>query len=106
VAGASELAAIYDVLVRYDAETGEFEPRLAESLEPNDDYTEWTLRLRPGVTFTDGTPLDAAAVQFNLERHKARRSISAGRVALITQFSTPDELTLVMRLDQPWSGFP
>ncbi len=36
------------------------EPWIAESWEVNADLTEYTFRLRPGVTFSDGTPLDAA----------------------------------------------
>ena len=40
---------------------------LAESITPNDDYTQWTIKVRPGITFTDGTPLNAAAVIYNLQ---------------------------------------
>ncbi len=40
---------------------------LVESVEPNADYTEWTLKIRDGIKFHDGTPLDGAAVKFNIE---------------------------------------
>lgn len=40
---------------------------LADSITPNDDHTVWTIRVRDGVTFHDGTPLDAEAVAFNLQ---------------------------------------
>lgn len=40
---------------------------LAESIEPNDDYTVWTLTVRDGISFHDGTPLDAEAVVYNLQ---------------------------------------
>jgi peptide/nickel transport system substrate-binding protein len=40
---------------------------LVESFEPNADFTEWTFTLRSGISFTDGTPLDAAAVVRNLQ---------------------------------------
>ena len=40
---------------------------LVESYEPNADYTEWTFHIRDGITFHDGTPLDGAAVEFNME---------------------------------------
>ena len=52
---------IYDPLMRQTAE-GTFEPYLAESLESNDDFTVWTMTLRPGVTFSDGTPLTAQTI--------------------------------------------
>ncbi|HEX7097370.1 MAG TPA: hypothetical protein VF183_15895, partial [Acidimicrobiales bacterium] len=43
--GGSEQAAIYDQLVIYDSESDSYIPQTAESLTPNDDYTEWTLTL-------------------------------------------------------------
>ena len=49
---------------------------------------------------------NAAAVVFNLKRHVTKKSISAGRVGLITSYDTPDDLTVVMKLSQPWAGFP
>ncbi len=39
---------------------------LAESIEHNDAYTEWTIKIRQGISFTDGTPVDGAAVLRNL----------------------------------------
>ena len=41
---------------------------LAESIEPNDDYTVWTIKLREGISFTDGTPLNADAAIDNVNR--------------------------------------
>lgn len=46
---------------------GQVHPMLAESIEPNEDFTEWTITVREGITFTDGTPLDAAAMIYNLQ---------------------------------------
>jgi len=54
--GGVELMALYDTIVSWNPKTGEYEPRTAESLKPNDDYTVWTLRLKDGIEFTDGTP--------------------------------------------------
>jgi len=55
-----------DKLVYVD-EKGEVSPWVAESWEQNPTATEFTLHLRKGVTFSDRTPLDAAAVQANLD---------------------------------------
>ena len=57
-----------------DGPRGELVPVLAESLE-SDDLIDWTLILRPDLTFSDGTALDAAAVIAHIER--AQNSESA-----------------------------
>jgi peptide/nickel transport system substrate-binding protein len=57
---------VTDKLVYVDEE-GAVSPWVAESWEQNDDATEFTLHLKDGVTFSDGTPVDAEAVVANLE---------------------------------------
>ncbi|WP_369372083.1 ABC transporter substrate-binding protein [Promicromonospora sp. Populi] len=57
---------VADKLVYVD-EQGEVSPWIAESWEQNDDATQFTLHLKDGVTFSDGSPLDAAAVVANLD---------------------------------------
>ena len=42
-------------------------PFLAESITPNADSTQWTIKLRHGIKFTDGTPLNADAAIRNLQ---------------------------------------
>lgn len=59
--------AIMDPLFDIDPD-GNLVPRLAESADTPDGGRTWRVVLRPGVRFHDGTPLDAAAVVFNLER--------------------------------------
>ena len=58
---------ITDKLTWQNPETLENEPWLADSWEINADATEYTFKLRSGVTFSDGTPLDAAAVAKNFD---------------------------------------
>lgn len=58
---------IADRLVWQDPETLEFEPWLATEWEVNEDATEYTFTLRDDVTFSDGTPLDAAVVAKNFD---------------------------------------
>ncbi|OCI94035.1 peptide ABC transporter substrate-binding protein [Rhizobium sp. AC27/96] len=57
---------VTDKLVYVDAD-GKVSPWIAERWEQNDSATEFTLHLKSGVTFSDGTPLDAAAVVANLD---------------------------------------
>lgn len=56
-----------DSLVDRDPKTLEFAPWLAESWSINEDATEYAFRLRPGVTFSNGDPLDAVAVKANFD---------------------------------------
>lgn len=59
---------LYDRLVSFD-ETEQLIPALALSWDASPDGLEYTLKLRPGVTFHDGTPFNAQAVQVNIQRH-------------------------------------
>jgi peptide/nickel transport system substrate-binding protein len=95
------LMALYDNLLRYDPQTGEFEGQLAESIEHNADFSQWTLKLRPNLTFTDGTPLDSAAVVFSIQRLATGRGVVAGFPAFFASFETPDPLTVVMNMVEP-----
>ncbi|MFV0534302.1 MAG: ABC transporter substrate-binding protein [Cumulibacter sp.] len=65
---------LYDGLTRLnldqDTELPTPQPSLAESVEPNDDGTVWTFKLREDVEFTDGTPFNADAVIFKLDTVK------------------------------------
>jgi peptide/nickel transport system substrate-binding protein len=60
-------------------------PGLAVSARPSGDRTIWRLRLRPGVRFQDGAPLNASAVLANVERWSATE---AGRALLPNLFET------------------
>lgn len=87
---------------------GEFVPWLAEEVAVNDDATEYTIRLRPGVTFHDGTPLNAEAVKFNFDRivdpDTASRA-AIGDMGSYTGSEVIDDLTLVVRFAQPFPAF-
>ncbi len=51
-------------------------PDLAESFEPNNDATEWTFKIRKGVTWHDGKPLTADDVVYSMKRHQGENSKS------------------------------
>ncbi|GAA5502171.1 periplasmic dipeptide transport protein [Deinococcus xinjiangensis] len=59
---------VYDTLVRFKKGTSNITSGLALQWKANADSTEWTFALRPGVKFTDGTPMNADAVVFNINR--------------------------------------
>ena len=63
-------------------------PFLAESLTPNADFTQWTVKVRPGISFTDGTPLNADAMIDNLNR-TGNYPLIAGEVTDLAKIDDP-----------------
>lgn len=96
--------ALFDRLAEYD-ENHDAQPFLAESFTPNADFTVWTIKVRSGVTFHDGTELDAQAVKVNLDKQKD--SILAG-AALQTMgpVEVVDPLSVQVTMNAPWATFP
>ena len=104
-AGTSVAYAIYDPLMRRDAD-GEMKPYLAESVEPNADLTEWTLKLRPDITFHDGTPLNAQALKTVFDDYlKAPGTNTAGALTDV-EMAIVDDLTITYQLPNPDSAWP
>ena len=97
---------IYDPLMAQTAE-GNYEGYLAESIEANEDFTVWTLTLRPGITFSNGVPLTAQSIadMFAIQQGGA---ISSGTIATISLNSVEatDDLTVVYTLESGNSAFP
>jgi peptide/nickel transport system substrate-binding protein len=108
VIGGAEMLAIYSALMRYNPTTGKYEPWIAQSLTSNADATQWTLKLRDGVVFGDGDPLDAAAVKASIERHSDPTLHSSLQpfMANIASIATPDPKTVVFTLNGPWGSLP
>ena len=104
--GNHEMGAIYDTLMRIDPATKTFVPQLAESITANADGSEFTLKLRPNVKFSDGTDYDADAVVFGLKRHVQYGSAFAGQVASVKEYTVVDKLTVKFTLPAPWPNFP
>lgn len=98
-------AELYDSLMRFD-EKGEPQPFLAKSLTTADGGATWTLELRPGVTFHDGTPLDADAVVFNIQRHlDDTTSVAYQYARAIKAMTVVDPLTVRFELTEPNGSF-
>jgi len=60
------------------------QPELAVSFEPNADATEWTFKIREGVTFHDGKKLTADDVVYTMKRHQGEDSTSVIKSVLAT----------------------
>lgn len=105
--GGTEMAAIFDVLMQYDTETDEYKPRLAKSLEASGDGLSWTMKIRDGVTFSDGSPYDAAAVVASIDRYNAGRGNGAALwLQSVDRSEVVDPQTVVFHLNDPWPSFP
>jgi peptide/nickel transport system substrate-binding protein len=104
--GAIELASIYGVLMSYDADSKTYRPELAESLEPNSTLDTWTLKLRPGITFGDGSPMTAADVKASIARHQENGARLKSLAAEITSMDVVDDHTLTFHLGSPWGELP
>ena len=79
-------------------------PQLATSYQWSPDNKVLTLKLRPGVTFHDGQKFDAAAVKFNIERHKnLSGSNRRGELLPVTSVDVVDELTVKLSLTAPFA---
>src|SRR3954465_1832041 len=79
-------------------------PQLATGYEWSADGKTLTLKLRPGVTFHDGEKFDAAAVKFNIERHKNMPgSNRRGELAPVASVDVVDPATVRLNLSAPFS---
>ena len=95
---------ISDPLVVLSPE-GEYLPALATDWTVSDDGKTWTFTLRDGVTFQDGTPFDAEAVKYNLERILDPETASAqlaSDIGPIASIDVTDPLKLTITYDTPW----
>ena len=79
-------------------------PQLATSHEWSSDNKSLTLKLRDGVTFHDGEKMDAAAVKYNLERHKNMKgSNRRGELAVVSSVDAVDPSTVRINLAAPFA---
>ncbi|MCE9659217.1 MAG: ABC transporter substrate-binding protein [Burkholderiales bacterium] len=79
-------------------------PQLATAYEWSADSKALTLKIRPGVTFHDGEKLDAAAVKFNIERHKTMAgSNRRGELAPVATVDVVDPMTVRLNLSAPFA---
>lgn len=100
---------IYDGLVRFDGNSHKIVPALAESWTISDDGLLWTFKLRDGVKFHDGTPFNADAVVFSLERQRDKDHPNhctecrrwRSKFAAIEKTEKVDDLTVAIKLSEP-----
>jgi peptide/nickel transport system substrate-binding protein len=101
------LTSVYDTLVWQDL-SGEFVPGLAKSWEISDDGLTYTFHLRDDVVFHDGTPFDAQAVKFNLDRIADPATKSQKAIFMLGPYESTeivDDYTVKVHLKEPYAPF-
>ncbi len=79
-------------------------PQLALSYETSGDGKAMTIKLRPGVKFQDGEPLDAEAAKFSIERHMTiNGSFRKSELSSVDHVEVVDPLTIKLVLKTPYS---
>ncbi len=81
-------------------------PWLADSWQPNADFTSWVLKLHPGIRFHDGEPFDAQAVVDNVDAYTNGAITGLLLQPMLDHASVVDPLTVRIDLKQPWAAFP
>jgi peptide/nickel transport system substrate-binding protein len=105
-AGINVAYTVFDPLVTRDADN-QVSPYLAQSLEPNDDFTVWTLTLRPDVKFHDGTTLDAEAMKTIFDDFLTVDGANTqGALRYVEKMDVVDDLTVTYTLSRPNAAFP
>ena len=101
------LEPMFEGLVQRDREM-KIAPQLATSWTTTEGGRVWTFKLRPGVTFHDGTPLNAEAVVHSFTRFldPKRGLAAAGRInAVLASARAVDDMTVEFTLKSPYAGF-
>jgi peptide/nickel transport system substrate-binding protein len=80
-------------------------PDLAQGATTSDDGKTVTIKLKPNLAYSDGTPVKADDAVSAWKRAAAQGSASAANIAAITNVAAPDDTTIVFTLSAPWPEF-
>jgi peptide/nickel transport system substrate-binding protein len=98
---------VFDSLV-YEGANGSFTPWLATKWTANSTDTSYTFTLRKGVTFSDGTPLNAAAVKYTFDRIESPAEGSLFAIALLGPYANSvvnNPYSVTVNFKTPYPGF-
>jgi len=110
ISGIQVARAIYDYLAVPDA-NGNYVPSLADSITHNADFTSWTIHIRSGIKFQDGTALNGQVVKDNLDAYrgtfpKRKPLLFIFVFKYIKSTTLVDPMTVRVDMTKPWSAFP
>jgi peptide/nickel transport system substrate-binding protein len=96
--------ALFDTLSAFD-DRSQIHPYFATGFEHNADYSQWLIRLRPGVLFHNGKPANATAISRTLNDLK-KSPITGQAFFAVNSITVQDEQTIVVKTNGPWVSFP
>lgn len=96
------MANIYDPLFTLTPQ-GKIVPNLVKTYSISKDGKTYTLHLKTGIKFQDGTPFNAAAVKFNFTRNMGSTSARRSELASVSSVTTPNSTTVVLHLKTAYS---
>ena len=96
--------AVYDTLLRVDPD-GTLTPNMATEYSYNDDNTVLTVKLRKGITFSDGTKFTGDVVKANVEYLKQGTGVAVYMVQNVAEVAVVDDLTVEFHLSAPDPAF-
>lgn len=100
---ANVLRNVYDPVLIADPfdYTYDSNPQILEEWGPSEDGMTWTLTLREGITFHDGTTATAEDLKYSLEENIANATRAAELLALVDEIVATDDLTVELRMESP-----
>lgn len=93
------LSYFYETLLRY-GEDGTPECLLLESITPDSEALTWTMVVKDGINFSDGSPCDAEAVAWNLNNYKENGILTSSYFANFINAEATDDKTVVCHFSQ------
>jgi peptide/nickel transport system substrate-binding protein len=86
--------------------TGQVQPWLAKSITSNDDFTSFTITLKPNIVFHDGTPLDGQALYTNIEAQATSELTGPAFATNINKATLSGPMSVTITMKNPWAPFP
>ncbi len=97
-------SAVFDPISAID-DAGKVVPYLADKITPSADFKQWTITLRSGVQFHDGTPLTADALKLNFD-YWTKSFVTGPSFSSLDTYEVSGPLDLKLTMKQPWTAFP
>lgn len=109
ISGMMVVRAIYDTLT-VPNNAGGYTPYLAKSVEPSDDYKTWTITVRDGIKFHDGSALTGEVVKNNIDAYRGayptRKPLLFTFVLNNIESTSADGQVVTVKTKVPWVAFP